>query len=491
MHQLPPEVLHMIFEYLPQHIPKLRLLCRSFADIGLHYLLSSYHLNFKKSSFERLLEISQHPVLSTCIKSIFYEADTLSEYDTRKEWEENISDYHRPDFDELSTVADRNIGTARAQRASRRAYVKCIQGCSERQFREAYRCYRECISDQREMISLGYNAQSIKDAIKRFPNLVSLEMSLHNCFESRAKRIDSAFSATMHRPCGDHQQPDHEGVAQLCSLLLATLESSRRVQELHCGFFDWKFFKAEADIFAKLKMAVQNLKVLELFISTNSSGDDHNEDSFHHQAIVECALYLEEGRLRDFASAAPNLTALAIEFDSNVPHSPARLIDVVGTTTWPSLELACFSLFSFTDDDLIDFYRRHSRTLKNIGFDDIKLLQGTWQDLFPKIKETLELEHVRIEGDLWEPEVEYYFGLPSRSACFRDQPPLVKRVVERYLVECPKDSILPDLREVVQCEAENAFYSDSDLESTDFFEAFFDESETYTLDGSEASPTAD
>ena len=484
----------MIFRYLPRHIPELRLICRSFADIGLHYLLSSYHLIFKKSSFERLLEISQHPVLSKCIKNIFYEADTLSEYDTRKEWEEHIADYHCPDFNELSTIGDRNAGTARAQRASHRAFVKCMQGprssCSERQFREAYRCYRECISDQREMVSLAYNAQSINDAIKRLPNLVSLEMSLHYCLGGRTKCVESAFSPTLYRPCGDNRQPDHEGVAQLRSLLLGALESSRRIQELHCGYVDWKFFKAEADDFASLKIAVQNLEVLELYISTNSSRDDRDDDSLYHQAIVECASYLEQGRLRDFISAAPNLTDLFLEFDSNVPQAPARLIDVVGTITWPSLRCVYFSLLSFTDDDLIKFYRRHSRTLKNIGFDDIKLLQGTWQDLFPKIKETLDLEHVKIAGDLWESAVQYNFGMPSRAACFGDQPPLVKRVVERYLLERPKNMFLPDLSEVVECEEEHAFYSDdSDLESNDFFEDMFDDSEIDTLDGSEASST--
>ena len=495
--QLPPEVLHMIFTYLPRHIPELRLLCKSFADIGLHYLLSSYHLIFKKSSFERLLEISQHPVLSKCIKSIFYEADTLSEYDTRKEWEEHISDYYCPDFNELSTIGDRNTGTARAQRASRRAYVKCMQGprssCSARQFREAYSCYRQCISDQREMIALDYNAESINDAIKRLPNLVSLEMSMHYCLGSRTKCVESAFSPTLYRPCGDHHQPDHEGVAQLRSLLFGALESSRRIEELHCGYVDWKFFDAEADTFARLKMAVQNLKVLELYISTNSSRDDHNDDSNYHQAIIECASYLKGGRLRDFLSAAPNLTQLFVEFDSDVPQSPARLIDVVGTTTWPSLRLVYFSLLSFTSNDLIQFYRRHSTTLQDIGFDDIQLLQGTWQDLFPKIKDTLELQHVKISGDLCDSTAEYYFGMPSRAACFGDHPPLVKRVVERYLLECPKDSLLPDLSEVVECEEEQAFNSDdSDLESTDFFDdMWFDDSEIYTLDGSEVSATED
>ena len=229
-------------------------------------------------------------------------------------------------------------------------------------------------------------------------------------------------------------------------------------------------------------MALQSLRVLELCISTNSSRDDQDDDSNYHQAIVECAAYLEEGRLRDFISAAPNLTDLFLEFDSNDPQPPARLVDIVGTNTWPSLHCVHFSLLSFTKDGLIEFYRRHSKTLNNIGFDDIKLLQGTWQDLFPKIKETLELKHVKIAGHLWEPAVQYDFGMPSRAACFGDQPPLVKRYVERYLLDSSKDFTLPDLSEIVEYEQEHAFWSDDgDLDSTESSEDMLGYSETDSL----------
>ena len=279
-------------------------------------------------------------------------------------------------------------------------------------------------------------------------------------------------------------------MTQLRSLLLGALESGRKIEELICGFVDWKFFKVEVEIFARLKMAVHSLSVLELYISTHSSRDDPNDDSLYRPAIIECASYVEGGRLRDFVSAAPNLTELYLEFDSNIPQSPARLIDVVGTTTWPSLYCAHFSFISFTDDVLIEFYRRHSSTLKGIGFDEIKLLQGTWQDLFPKIKATLELKLVEIAGDLEEAAILYDFGLPSKDS--RDQGPLVRRVVERYLLESPKDSLLPDLRNVVEYDNEHAFHSDdSDLELADLFGDSFDDSEGDTLDGSETSSTED
>ena len=61
---LPQEIIHMFFSHLePQDLTNARLVCRRFAQIGLHHLRSTYYLMFHKASFERLLEISRHPVV--------------------------------------------------------------------------------------------------------------------------------------------------------------------------------------------------------------------------------------------------------------------------------------------------------------------------------------------------------------------------------------------------------------------------------------------
>lgn len=53
--------------------------------------MSSVHLIFTIESFEKLCVISQHPVISQHITSIFYEADLLEEQN-RTEWEERVYD---------------------------------------------------------------------------------------------------------------------------------------------------------------------------------------------------------------------------------------------------------------------------------------------------------------------------------------------------------------------------------------------------------------
>ena len=56
---------------------RLRLACKAFAAIGTQYLLHQVHLIFKSSSFDRLREISEHPIISQHVDYLYYEADTV------------------------------------------------------------------------------------------------------------------------------------------------------------------------------------------------------------------------------------------------------------------------------------------------------------------------------------------------------------------------------------------------------------------------------
>ena len=89
--RLPNELFHQIFSLLdtPQ-VANLRLACKAFSTIGLQYLASTVHLIFKPSSFEHLRLISEHPVLSQHVHTLFYEADSLEDVYSMKEWKENI-----------------------------------------------------------------------------------------------------------------------------------------------------------------------------------------------------------------------------------------------------------------------------------------------------------------------------------------------------------------------------------------------------------------
>ena len=181
-------------------------------------------------------------------------------------------------------------------------------------------------------------------------------------------------------------------------------------------------------------------------------------------ATVDCSLYLRKGRLRDLVTAASSLKHLEVDFDTNNPQSPAQLPDIVGKFTWSFLQSLQLSTISCTNPDLIAFYERHSGLLRNIGLDHIMLSEGAWQTTFRDIGRVLCLKEVAIAGYFYEDGLtKYYFGLPPRSSCYGDRRPLLRRVVERYLLNPKRDRVLPNLDDVFALE-EDFTASDEDDE---------------------------
>lgn len=93
MNNLSPELLYLISKQLrddPASLSRLRLVSITFATIASRYLFREFHLLFKTSRFNRLLELSKHPSLSKCVRTIYYDADTLRHYPTKKAWRRDV-----------------------------------------------------------------------------------------------------------------------------------------------------------------------------------------------------------------------------------------------------------------------------------------------------------------------------------------------------------------------------------------------------------------
>lgn len=173
MDRLPLEITHLIFAPFkgrPQVIALLRLVCKSFADVGLHYLVPEVDLLFKSSSFEHLRQISEHPVISKHVEQLFYEADTLTSYDTMREWKNHIivPGWFQSLPDDWAGPPSRSAGE-REHRAynrdmeRRRAGPRHTQ--SEKQLKIAYEKYQKYLSDQNRMRVCNYNVDAIREAM--------------------------------------------------------------------------------------------------------------------------------------------------------------------------------------------------------------------------------------------------------------------------------------------------------------------------------------
>ena len=149
-----------------------------------------------------------------------------------------------------------------------------------------------------------------------------------------------------------------------------------------------------------------------------------------------CATFLKDnGRLRDFITSAPLLEYLTIQFDCNSPTLMARLSDLVGDFPWPSLQLAACKMISTTEEELMDFYERHTRTLREIRIESMHLDHGSWTSIFERIRDTLSLEKATVCGYLTIEDLSQsgYYGPPPECRSSGDSLGL-GAVIEAYLV---------------------------------------------------------
>ena len=435
--RLPNEILHQIFSLLrPLQVANVRLACKAFSTIALQYLVAEIHLIFKPSSFEHLRLISEHPVLSQHVHTLFYEADSLEVVDSMEEWEKRIfvPGWSNTIEYELMPFPPPDA-SQREERAFRRHMEKVRQPprfmYSATQLKNAYEDYRHFVWVQNYMRQYDYNSEMIREAMAKLPKLKIIELSLLRCLRNgRSRKLENAFAKGLSEVYGEHGHGGPCGVGQLRSLLVGASDAGLEIETLRCGRVQWKFFAESDSVFDKLKHAVRCLRTLEFYVTTREDED------INSMGTVLCAEYIEEtGRLHDFITSAPQLENLTVQFECDSVEPPARLSDLVGHCSWHSLKLASFNMISTTEEELMDFYERHARTLREIRIEYIHLDHGTWASVFERIRNTLSLEKATICGHLTADDSpgSRYFGPPPERMVVGGNP-RYGAAIEKYLV---------------------------------------------------------
>ena len=471
---LPNEIIYMVFEHLAHRwqqrdiVARLRLVCKLFAEIGNYFLLSEVHLIFKSSQFERLRQISEHPIISKKIDSLFYEADILEDYGSIQNWKERVC---VPGWMSDPPPAGLSLppgASERDQRAHNRGLNKAMRTHSDTLLRRAYNAYMENLADQKLMRMQDYKTQMLKDAMMKMPNLKTIEMSTECCLNNgRSTRMDEAFKDGLQLPFGDRQTDEGCGVGQLRSLLLAADAAGLKLESLTVGNLDWRFFmesdKQNLEVMRKMRRVVRSLRTLRVYVSTRSLDDYMAFDDLSHAMVTECAKCLHEtSHLRDFVTATPDLERLDLNFDCNDPYPPASLCDSVGAFTWHSLRVAAFAYISADEDCLVYFFERHASSLRKLRLDSMILTTGSWASLLKRARKTLKLEQAAVSGKLesYDPEELHYFDLPpglngGKKAKIED-------VVEKYLLK-GGDGPLLELDELSQMYRDTYIDPDEDV----------------------------
>ena len=183
---LPAELIHMIFPYLePTEAAAFRWAGRVVAEIGLQYLAPTVYLKLNEESYNRVLAISEHPVVSKYVINLDYETRGLNainreQFDDMVISTETIAQRH-----ESSEISNR-FASARAWRAYNRESVRNIPLLSRKQtrqlFNQAWSLYEAYLASQTMLQRSGFFREKIAEAIIRFRNLQRISTSADSAF---------------------------------------------------------------------------------------------------------------------------------------------------------------------------------------------------------------------------------------------------------------------------------------------------------------------
>ena len=200
IYMLPEDIIHMICVYLrPTELANLRLAYRPVLPISLKYMVPEVHLILAKDSFEQLKAIAAHPIASKNITSFFFEADRFSEL-SRETWEQYVAHLER--FDQVRELRmpgqmfyyDGNGGLWIGKPGSFVWKSNLPHKYTKMEMERAYEKYVEFLRFQQEKHP---DVTEMAEAMKHFPRLNELELTICDCARSQSSRLREIFKPSL------------------------------------------------------------------------------------------------------------------------------------------------------------------------------------------------------------------------------------------------------------------------------------------------------
>lgn len=237
MEQVLPEVGGMICEYLDlPDIINLRLSSRHTSYFATPYFFPSASLVFTPASFQRLMAISKHPVISRYVNTLNYKANSLKKFHTR---------------DEL-------------QAGLRRARDYRLEPITSAPSEDEYCAYQEMIRLQDTLRAKNHGTDLLRQAMLQLPGLKEVVMLWRFTCPAIENYLRKDFNAALRNPSADRGSDDPAGVAQFRSALLTAHDIDLKLSRLELLGISWHFFKFTPDDLGKIKRAMRHLRDLEI-----------------------------------------------------------------------------------------------------------------------------------------------------------------------------------------------------------------------------------
>ena len=454
----------MIFDYLtPTEIASTRLMSSNIAAIGLKYIAISVTLTLQEDSFDRLLDIAHHPVVSKSVRNLYYEHGSFSNL-SRTVWEDRIITPKRAAAQRENTWSTfpGNNASKRSLRAFHRESnaANANNTYGKKRLDQAFSVYQKRCAEEDRARQSDFFFDNLVSALRLFPNLETIDILSGSCCRYSAeiaKNLKGAFYcqpivhvhnvavtrsvlAALDRVLRDSQimndgttnvgngpalivrsqDPSTTSGSDLVTndqvkigpgdgtsnrycpefTMPGRSQSILRIKHLVLEDFDWRLLLEGVQVFSTMKRSLSHLTKLEVHLLPGI----HNESS------------TVDDHLHQFVKLAPGLEELSVSVNHDLwPLRFVGLPDIVGSFHWTSLNAVHFSKVFIDADNLQEFCSRHSSTLSKFFLGNVFMGEHAhvpgrkaWHSMFTKIRETTNLEKARVYGCLSIALHEYY-----------------------------------------------------------------------------------
>jgi len=328
--------------------------------------------------------ISEHPIFSKYVASIFYEFRILEDID-EQEYQANLFDNDAFNPWEVKDDATR---------------LKLAKG---------WLAYKALLEEQQYMKKTQQDMCILSQCLTRFPVLKSLVIAAD--FEPPTEELERMLEDTLAVPGnmlngGDMTEEDEVGVRAMTTLLSAASGMQKKLANLNVHRVHWSFFSSAPKGINFYRPIFTYLR--QLSMSLEADYDDSDEEE------------IVDARHAEFATAlrgAANLETLSLTFgDIDVPAEnlylqrqmqiPVVWDKIVKNMTWTNLQCLELNFVTVSEPFVLDFLRRHTN-LKILKWHSMWLTNSEvgWDKVFKVMRRTMNFQELKF-GGIWGGESE-------------------------------------------------------------------------------------
>lgn len=399
----------MVCRYLqPKEVAVVRFMSRTIADVGLEYLVRRFRLQFHQKSFDRLLELSRHPILRHHVEALMVCCDGLRDVN-RMTWESELIGPEYLAYHQKTSMNDIELDE---DALAWHVFFQIPGNCNRRnkfsdgELDQGYAVYQKYLVKQNKVCQKALDI--LTEAMVHLPRLSVVrlkQMSDHNnpwfsylhelvkslgvhcrhpirmpvvlnMTQAALLAVDRAWEEHMSRQC---QGSRH-------------IQSRPRIVELAIDLLEWELLLRDKDVFTAIKRVFSRL----LYLDVNAA----------HQYRTHTRDAQGKKQLHELLTAASDLEFLGIHFMAYSNIWSMDLLDLTGTFCWSSLKHFGAANIYVDEDDLVSFCDRHCLTLNKLSLGEIHLetrqVTGiSWPRTFDRIRKTVKLKSVNCFGTFY------------------------------------------------------------------------------------------